>query len=412
MQKSLQLSLLSISIIGSLVLCQCRSKKHVGQIEKLANIKSKITEIIGQTPNLPYSAEGIIEIRVPEKPDNNRINIFSIKKYLPLETTKDFIIGEISRLKIVNSKIYILDLKTNSVIIFSDNGKFLKRIHDVGPGPNEYIDLSAMQVSKENNFIALYDPQRKKFIYYDLEGNFLSVKQGSIWVRDFAMFETGEFCYYLEKQYGNVSDVLVTDKNLIPRKKGIAGIPPNQSLNYHGGRGSFEDYQDKKLLMSSFRDTVYELTPSSIRAKYALKYTGHPLPQNYADGGINVFLKKAAAEPFNFSLGDILENEDFVIFMISMGGNSDWRDLIYSKKSGATHWGTIQDKKTTLQFGSPVINNTDSSLIIELFPEAALILYKEYQDKKITLPKELIDVCKNLKKYDNPILCFLEYKPF
>ena len=75
-------------------------------------------------------------------------------KYIPLETTPNSMVGNISNVIIANEKMYVRDDK-NVITIFDLNGKYLNTLNRVGRGPEEYMLISDFEVTSEGNiFIA------------------------------------------------------------------------------------------------------------------------------------------------------------------------------------------------------------------------------------------------------------------
>jgi len=93
--------------------------------------------------------------------------------YVILETTSETLIGEISLLKIENDKILIYDKKVNQILLFSTQGKFLKKIGNVGKGPGEYTRVQDIILDEKRNKIIIlaYDWTLKE---YNLEGEYIS----------------------------------------------------------------------------------------------------------------------------------------------------------------------------------------------------------------------------------------------
>jgi hypothetical protein len=71
--------------------------------------------------------------------------LFQQVEYVPLETTKASLFGEVSQLEIVNGKFVIFDQDTWSVLIFAQNGKFLTRI-----SAKRVAEITGLDYAKEN----------------------------------------------------------------------------------------------------------------------------------------------------------------------------------------------------------------------------------------------------------------------
>ncbi|MFV0604984.1 MAG: 6-bladed beta-propeller [Niabella sp.] len=76
-------------------------------------------------------AQDVPKIRIdPAKAYGGTVSkYFSDVEYIPLETTKESLFGDVNELKITDSSIIITDIDTKSLLIFSKTGRFLKRIY-------------------------------------------------------------------------------------------------------------------------------------------------------------------------------------------------------------------------------------------------------------------------------------------
>ena len=67
-------------------------------------------------------------------------------KTLPLETTKDNLIGNINKVQIIDTCIYVLDKEQATIFVFNTEGKYLNKICRQGRAPEEYLGLSDFMV--------------------------------------------------------------------------------------------------------------------------------------------------------------------------------------------------------------------------------------------------------------------------
>ncbi|RZK54342.1 MAG: 6-bladed beta-propeller [Pedobacter sp.] len=65
--------------------------------------------------------------------------IFDEVKFIPLETTKESLFGNIAQLKVAGNKLIIYDYDTKAVLLFSNEGKFITK-----------IDAARLQTDKED----------------------------------------------------------------------------------------------------------------------------------------------------------------------------------------------------------------------------------------------------------------------
>ena len=86
-------------------------------------------------------------------------------KYIPLETKEESMFHEMSKVIYRNNLFYIFDRKGKAIFVFDNNGMFIRKIHNVGGGPEEYIEPSDVDVDKLGN-IYVSDNATKRIIVY------------------------------------------------------------------------------------------------------------------------------------------------------------------------------------------------------------------------------------------------------
>ncbi len=87
-------------------------------------------------------------------------------KFIPLETTKESVIGQIDKIIFHNNQFFIFDiLKAKSIFVFSLEGKFLWKLSKIGKGPGEFIEpVDFCFEPVTNNLVVM---NLKQLIYYD-----------------------------------------------------------------------------------------------------------------------------------------------------------------------------------------------------------------------------------------------------
>lgn len=199
---------------------------------------------------------------------------------LSLESSEDFLIGNISGIQFNSKELFILDKKLNVLFKFSREGKGLMKIDSKGRGPGEYSKISDFAIY--DNHIALLDGGTGKLLLYSLDGDFI----------DEFKIKTGA------KFIGNVDDELLaainanvtsmwSDKNVsIFDKKGdklqsYMNVPTyveNKNLSL----SKPVDYFKKELLYTNpFLNKVFRITKDSLIVKYAFNFGEYNLNQKF-----------------------------------------------------------------------------------------------------------------------------------
>ena len=118
------------------------------------------------SPVLEVDRENLHDIKIS--------NYFDAFKIVKLETNDDALIGShIGKIQIYDNKLFIHDLITFTLFIFSDSGKFLHKIHKTGQGPGEYISLLDFQLSDKGLFLLVNTNAGSAVMHYDWNYNYL-----------------------------------------------------------------------------------------------------------------------------------------------------------------------------------------------------------------------------------------------
>ena len=157
-----------------------------------------------------FKSESPMVVNGPEDIFNYSDYIDSVV-YVPLETSDECLVGEISDMHFVNDRIFV---KSGfSIFIFSKDGKFISKISRRGRGHGEYSNMAGWDVNPSNNEISIYSNADETVYVYSIQGNFLrSVRlEGGIH-RDFCVLPNGNYLFYTpDYMKNNYRGVLQTD---------------------------------------------------------------------------------------------------------------------------------------------------------------------------------------------------------
>jgi hypothetical protein len=121
------------------------------------------------SPDFQVIDENVVDSIYIDDLSNVKLDINNIR-YIPLETTKDGLIGSIGKLIYASHKFYIWDNTSDCINVFSDEGKFIYNIRKKGQGPGEYILLTDMDVSPSGD-VYVGDYASQKIIRYNNNGS-------------------------------------------------------------------------------------------------------------------------------------------------------------------------------------------------------------------------------------------------
>lgn len=96
-------------------------------------------------------------------------DIFKSVKVISLKN-KEVLIGQIDKIQPYNDHLYILDSNiAKGLFEFNKNGEFIRKIGNLGSGPNEYISCQDFAINEQKNEILTFDIYRNHINIYDMQ---------------------------------------------------------------------------------------------------------------------------------------------------------------------------------------------------------------------------------------------------
>jgi hypothetical protein len=131
--------------------------------------------------------------------NNQKISLSKIAgsvRYIPLETKKETYISKVTKAHFTDKEIIVFDEKSNQILRFDLEGKFLGPIGRGGKGPGEYIRVNNIEINHSNGIIYVFDIGLGKVLKFNLEGKFLGNNKNPLlgfWV---TMISDKYFAYF------------------------------------------------------------------------------------------------------------------------------------------------------------------------------------------------------------------------
>ena len=95
-------------------------------------------------------------------------DIIAEHTYIKLESSDSSLLGSVNQIEISGDRIYILDRdKTNSIFVFSMQGKFVQKLEAKGNGPGEFIAPQSFKIDS-NGYIYVLDRVLNRLLKYQL----------------------------------------------------------------------------------------------------------------------------------------------------------------------------------------------------------------------------------------------------
>ena len=115
-----------------------------------------------------------------------------------LETEEECLIGNIDQILRDDTLLFILDKHQKNIFIFSDSGKFIRKIDQIGKGEGEYISTTSFCVDAGRDIVYLLDDMQQKILKYNYAGSYLGKLQFKYEdiIRSIGILPTGHLIFF------------------------------------------------------------------------------------------------------------------------------------------------------------------------------------------------------------------------
>lgn len=127
--------------------------------------------IVSCNPAKETSSKTVRNLNLSEEPLQETPTYKSVE-IIKLETSPSSLIGNIKRLEMNDSLLFILEFE--KLHVFTREGKFVSQIGEKGEGPDEYIVLSSFYIDNTKQQVTIIDNYKNTLINYDFNGKYLS----------------------------------------------------------------------------------------------------------------------------------------------------------------------------------------------------------------------------------------------
>ena len=348
----------------------------------------------------------VVEIDCTKEVYNSDIfdSLFNYNSYVILEDTENSKISNIDKVYVSDDKIVILDNRTR-ILIFSQEGKFVKSIEHRGHGNGEYLSLNDFIVKGDSLYCL--DRLEGKVLVYSLDGNFLYSKEvppskgflflnnGIALNKEFGMANGRERDYYC---YSYIENNEV--RNEIKYNKALNG----RSFSTPSGSNGFYMSEENIYYCLPYSDTIYEIN----------KETGNLSPVVRILLGDRVIQERDEEKRVMEILSSSVPSNIFAfykwsnILAFSYYGEDDVRQYVfYDLKKGLLHNAPLGFDKNHIPVSIMSYDNYrqgEYRLLCSISPITVRTLCKKQSDKDVN--PLLQELNKKILNNDNPILVF------
>lgn len=150
-----------------------------------------------------------------------------------------------------DSKFYMMDQKSRTLLIFSQEGTYLCRISNIGHATNEYIGISDFFIDKQDSTINIVSSLDKKVLKYSLNGTkLLEVQHMPKSFHRLACYDGGYVGFMGNCCEGQpYSNFWMMDKDFHILNSYL-NINPNFEGTFHGDIATFSEYDSKLFFLT------------------------------------------------------------------------------------------------------------------------------------------------------------------
>jgi hypothetical protein len=348
-------------------------------------------------------------------------------KTIMLETNESCLIGSITKMRVSDQFIFILDaLIAKSLYVFDKNGRFIRKIGNLGNGPEEYTRLSDFTIDKENNIIYLLNSYPNRIYKYDATtGRFIQTINLEGDVRSYNIEYAGGGKLYADAYFSNHSDqnylLRVIEEssgkevthylNVMEYNKGISNTNTTQHNVFHFRKNG------NIVFVQQFMDHIIEITEDRVSSLVDIKSKDVVTAED-----IKTAMERNARSYMNevfqlnkyYSAINFVESGNHALFHYQKGFN--FFTILLDKQTNKSKcyrdiWNDLLSKERGSRVPFPMLGCSDSNgafcyIASDLIPR----LKAKANDGALHPDLDRLDDLKNMAEDANPVIFYYEYK--
>lgn len=413
----MKISLRTTILLISVLVMSCGQRTSIAD----NTLKDKyIANGLTYTPSI--DSQNVTRIQLPDM-NNSPTSLIRTEElidsvwYLPLETHQESIISGIDMLRIHGDRIYVLDNASKSILMFDNQGGFIRQIGSAGKGPGEYINPISIVINEFTSELLIHDDKSRTVLIHDLEGNFLREKPVGFLMNYFAPL--GDSAYLVNIYLRDnrhlpqiaKSQYLEVDTDWQIKTAGLDGSV-NECSEFGRAREGIYPGKTDYLYNPTFSNMVYQYTAGKMEPAYYFDLGSMTLPDGFLCGlSFEDYIRQYdnSRSPYAFISGAIVESEHWLITTFRYQNMSFY--LFYSKADSRYFWNSIYETDPK----SPrfvTLTSVEGRIADDVFYgyKSALQIYNEIQTHSKTQRIVLDDKLAAVQPESNPVLVFYRLK--
>ena len=371
-----------------------------------------------------YEDEENLNIHHTIKIDPNKANdmtlyssIFEKIDYIPIETNDTFLIGSIDKLLVTTDYLFILDRQICKTVFCTDSkGKALFKIHKLGNGPGEYIDINDIEYDKHSNELLLLCSYANKILYFNTQGEFIREKKipmkglllgmppnnNTILYRD--------YCVELQEQKLNkVANLILCNKESQITESAYFSSKVHKSVTWTSFP-QFSKIQDTLSIKPDHSGIVYHIYDNQIKPIFRFDFGEYNIDKKYWEQATSKGMTSKKMHEYTSSR-KICESKCFfetndALFLFYRQGK-DFNNVFFSKKSGKTlHSKRFINDMNCVSYFYPVA--TFNNYFYSILDPERIVKTTNKSEKQLTMG----NLINQIQLTDNPVIARYTIKKF
>ena len=230
--------------------------------------------------NFQNESDDITELYVVLNDNQKNISDYVEKmEVIVLETNDDCLISSVAKIKYINEKLYVFDIRMNSLFVFNKDGSCDTILSKRGGGPGEYIQLIDFDVAE--NHIQVLEPLGA-IKRYDFDLEFIGEDKFNIYSSQFIQKKDTVFLW--NESTNSPNEFYITSINLNNNEiHNFLKMPIRSKKNVGAIIGNINTFvlKNEQLYASSKLDNmIYYYSDNNFHPKYRITFDKNNFPQN------------------------------------------------------------------------------------------------------------------------------------
>lgn len=271
---------------------------------------------------------------------NDNIELsFNITAEIEIEQKKGFFIKQITKIKISNDYIFILDKSLSSLFQFKKDGSFIRKFDKFGEAPDEFLNLNDFDLDRANKKIYTLSLDDRKVNIYNFEGEFLETIRLDFQIFQIALLNNNCLAMrgsFFDENYHNIK-IFDIEKKKVTNE--LSKFPKNIfPINLQNITGSFNS--SKRLLINEpITYDIYTINDNSLELKYKFDVEDNEKWDETKKFNFNDFFQQITFNRYTYISTSILENDDWVYLKYNKANSEkmvNFKHVFFNKDKQAT----------------------------------------------------------------------------